>query len=246
MDTAPFPSLEGSELLIPSPAYSTFDWGQGEAYRFTLSPSPARKPSISRLWFWGLILTFLGGLTTIIISWFPGYGLSPAPEKWKISLGSSPLPSLSTPYALSNTQRIDFIEQAIFDLTNQERRKNRLPPLQWSQEIREVAAAHSKDMLQRRFFDHTNPDGLTAHDRVTRSYPALGARGSGENIIMETGAVYSTMTQAELQTLAAKLVDRWMRSSGHRENILRVGFQAVGIGVALEDREVYATQVFLY
>jgi uncharacterized protein YkwD len=41
-------------------------------------------------------------------------------------------------------------------------------------------------------------------------------------------------------------VERWMISSGHRANILYVGFQAAGIGSYVSsDGTVYLTQVFI-
>ena len=46
------------------------------------------------------------------------------------------------------------------------------PPLAPNQLLINTAVAHSQDMIDRNFFDHTNPDGLTAGDRITAAgYP---------------------------------------------------------------------------
>jgi len=53
--------------------------------------------------------------------------------------------------------------------------------------------------------------------------------------------------------IAAGLVDGWMRSSGHRANILRRDSERIGVGVFLHERDsrgrqtetIYATQNFL-
>ena len=48
-----------------------------------------------------------------------------------------------------------------------------------------------------------------------------------------------------LEELANLVVDGWMDSPGHRENILNSSYDVEGIGVAInDDEEVYVTQNF--
>jgi len=44
--------------------------------------------------------------------------------------------------------------------------------------------------------------------------------------------------------LAAKFIDLWMHSPGHRENMLRASFGYLGVGVVAREGMFYATQVF--
>ena len=116
---------------------------------------------------------------------------------------------------------------------NDERVAESLPGLVMNETLREVARAHSQDMIDRNFFDHTNPDGDHVGDR-------LGDAGvtyvmAGENIAWNQG-------YADPVTAA---VDGWMASSGHRANILRPQFTLTGIGIAVTpDDAYYFTQFF--
>lgn len=100
-------------------------------------------------------------------------------------------------------------------LANAERAKSGCGPLTLNDKLGNAAQAHSDDMAQRDFFDHTNPDGEDPGDRVT----AAGYKWStyGENI-------------AAGQRTPAAVMDSWMNSSGHRANILNCSFKEIGIG----------------
>lgn len=107
-------------------------------------------------------------------------------------------------------------EQDIFRLTNNERARNGVPPLAWSDTIAAVARAHSQDMVARNFFDHVNPDGLTPFQRLLNA--RIFYTTAGENI---AGAPTADI-----------IVTNWMNSPGHRANILSPAFGKIGIGVA--------------
>ena len=63
------------------------------------------------------------------------------------------------------------VEDLVFELTNQARRAKGVAPLIRDEELRQVARAFSNDMLVRRFFDHTTPDGVDFAERITDQYP---------------------------------------------------------------------------
>lgn len=54
---------------------------------------------------------------------------------------------------------LEKVEDLVFELTNQARWAKGLAPLSQDDELQNVARAFSNDMLVRRFFDHTTPDG---------------------------------------------------------------------------------------
>jgi len=106
-------------------------------------------------------------------------------------------------------------EEELVDLINAERSRQGIGPLQINSVIMQVAEAHSQDMIDRNFFNHTNPDGLDPGDRLTNAgYNWLGA---GENI----GGGYTT-PQA--------MFNAWMSSPGHRAGMLSDYYTEVGIG----------------
>jgi len=103
----------------------------------------------------------------------------------------------------------------VFELTNQERMKAGVSPLEWSDSLAAVALAHSKDMAVRGFFDHTNPEGLSPFDRMKNA--GISYRRAAENI-------------AAGQQSPEAVVNGWMNSSGHRANILNPQLTHLGVG----------------
>ena len=79
-------------------------------------------------------------------------------------------------------------------------------PLEMQENLRCAARIHSVDMLERDFFDHTNPDGLGPAERMTEAgYPWMGF---GENI----GWGYAT---------ANEMMVGWLISPPHCTNARR-------------------------
>ncbi|BAZ67042.1 SCP-like extracellular [Fischerella sp. NIES-4106] len=106
-------------------------------------------------------------------------------------------------------------EQQVVELTNQERAKNNLPALRENAELNYVADEYAKQMSERRVLSHTGADGSLPWERAE----AIGyeAKTMGENI----GAG---------QTTPEQVVQDWMNSPGHRENILNPKYTEIGAG----------------
>lgn len=133
--------------------------------------------------------------------------------------------------------RAETLEQWIVEYTNQARIEAGLAALRADSRLATVARAHSQNMASQNFFDHRDPQGRTHQNRLDQQYPGL-VRGSGENI-----ARYPVVVGSD-QNLARRLVDGWLASPGHRANIMRDSFTAIGAGIAQSGDDVYATQVF--
>ncbi len=134
------------------------------------------------------------------------------------------------------------LERRIFQLTNDARRKNRLPPLDWDNSLAVKARDKSDDMLKKNYFSHTSPEGKTIKDRMQEEKPASYRTISriGENIYMGSRFDYST----DVKTQARMIVDGWMTSPGHRRNMLDPNYTHLGVGVAARGKDCYATQIF--
>ncbi len=159
---------------------------------------------------------------------------------------SSPPPNLPPADYVPRPNRIqarhlETVEDLILELTNAERRERGIRPLLPEPGLRSIARAHSDDMIARDFFGHINPDGETIAGRIARGHRQR-IRISGENIWR--GAGYRTSGSANLQMLAKEIVDDWMNSAGHRENLLRPEFSHLGVGVSSEGGTILATQNF--
>ncbi len=132
----------------------------------------------------------------------------------------------------------DEIESAILEMVNQERARAGANPLQLDDTLRVTARAHSDDMFLRGYFDHDDPDGFSPADRIAEAHRQLIGL-TGENIWM--GA---NLDPSDQKKTAESIMNAFMKSSDHRENILKKTYTHLGIGVAIKGRDVKATQNF--
>jgi uncharacterized protein YkwD len=137
-------------------------------------------------------------------------------------------------------------EIQLLNLINAERVKAGLSPLSWNQTLADVASAHSRDMIEKRYFSHVSREGTTPWKRVTNSGYYQNYRGFmlvAENIEVHSGAMNISLTHSNL-----------MRSPGHKRNILSQYANEVGIGFAVGQLSygtytftiVVCTQIFAY
>ena len=120
-------------------------------------------------------------------------------------------------------------ENALFELTNAERKRNNLPLFILDPKLMRMAREHSESMARLQQLSHTIA-GRSFSVRLQESgYQSMAA---GENI-------------AEGQSGASEAVQDWMNSPGHRGNIMNGQYTDIGVAVAVSasGRRFY-TQVF--
>jgi len=105
----------------------------------------------------------------------------------------------------------------LVDLVNAQRVTQGCEPLNWHEPTAQVAQAHSKDMRDRDFFSHTNPDGESPFDRL-RNAGVDWNGAAGENIAWGTSSGETAF-------------DMWINSAGHRANIENCAFTHHGVGL---------------
>lgn len=127
-----------------------------------------------------------------------------------------------------NNITISAVEQAVLNLTNAERQKAGLSPLQADQNLMASAREKSKDMATKNYFSHTSPTYGSPFDQMKQF--GVTYKAAGENIAMG-------------QRNAEAVVKAWMDSPGHRENILKPNFTHIGIGYV--ENGNYWTQQFI-
>lgn len=153
---------------------------------------------------------------------------------------------------------IDRVEKKIHELVNAERRKKGLPVLSWNEDLTRIARRYSRDMAERRFFSHDDPEGRSFIDRYRAGgFECKLKSGNaiclgGENIAQDN--LYSSISYVNgslsyawksEDKVAASVVKLWMESRGHRENILDPSFKRQGIGIAVtDDGRVFVTENF--
>ena len=118
---------------------------------------------------------------------------------------------------------VSSLEIEMLQTINNIRTRAGLTPLQFDVRSLDMAEEQALDMAERGYFDHMRP-GLP--DRKSESFGErvrrFGFRGSvGENLGTSSG--YSAQESLRVA------VDGWMRSPGHRANILNPNYQFTGI-----------------
>lgn len=104
---------------------------------------------------------------------------------------------------------------SVVALGNAERVRAGVGRLEPDEELNIVAQAHARDMAERRYFAHVNPEGLDLAKRLRRA--GIDFRAAGENIGGNSSA--------------AAVVRAWLDSAGHRANLLGNEFTRIGVGV---------------
>ena len=122
---------------------------------------------------------------------------------------------VSLPFTVKTPDADSAAEARMLELVNVERTSRGLNALQFDNTLRDVARTHSRDMFDRGYFAHVNPDGKSPFDRMREGGGRF--RAAGENL-----ALAPTVDVAHTGL---------MNSPGHRENILNPAFGRVGIGV---------------
>ncbi|MFG2713810.1 CAP domain-containing protein [Streptomyces goshikiensis] len=150
---------------------------------------------------------------------------APTPTPTPAMPTPTPAPSTATP-ATDDGHSAE--EAAVLTLVNQERAQAGCGPVRANPPLATLAAAFSKDMAVRGFFDHTDPDGNTPWVRAQNA--GIGGLG-GENIARGQGDAEAVMKA-------------WMNSPGHKANILNCEFRTLGVGAYFADGGPWWTQDF--
>ena len=122
-------------------------------------------------------------------------------------------------------------EWEILRITNVERAKvgdmllSMVAPLQEACDIRETEVLES--------FSHTRPNGSSCFSAIPSSFQYSGA---GENI-------YKCPAPG-IKISGEKAMNAWMNSTGHRENLLKSGYDYIGTGTYDSDKDGSAIQLF--
>lgn len=130
----------------------------------------------------------------------------------------------------------DAVEAQIVVLTNQERAKAGLQPLAADTVLAQVSRGHSEEMARLNYFEHESPTPgyRDPWDRANRA--GWDSNEFGENLFFAEGHSPSKV--------AALCLAAWMKSPGHRANLLSPNYTRVGIGLATHHKQIYVTQMF--
>jgi len=163
------------------------------------------------IFFWSEILDFYSKLTLNL------------PRQWteeKVALIEKIEKQIATPPPLRAEKDAPeaFLTQAgVIQWTNSQREKEGLPPLQESSALNTSAVMKAEDMLAKQYFEHISPSGEGVANLVEKvGYQFIAI---GENLAL------GDFQDDEV------LVQGWMDSPGHRQNILSSQYQEIGVAV---------------
>jgi uncharacterized protein YkwD len=97
-------------------------------------------------------------------------------------------------------------------------------PLALNQQLQNASVAHTVDMINRDFFAHTNPSGITPGGRAT-------AAGYSWWTIAENIAYIGYFGGVDINANSREAHDLLFQSAGHRENILMDEAEEIGVGI---------------
>ncbi|GHC50058.1 CAP domain-containing protein [Neogemmobacter tilapiae] len=123
--------------------------------------------------------------------------------------------------------RASKLEKLMLNLVNGARDRAGLRDLKFDGNLNESAEDHSEWMLRTDIFNHTGAGGSQPTERMREAgYRLTGNWLTGENI-----ALVSIDGDGSLKDEVRQLHQMLMNSPGHRANILKGGYQDIGIGI---------------
>ncbi len=133
---------------------------------------------------------------------------------------------------------IPLLNATLLFMTNEIRVEKKLLPLEYAQELEIMAYQHAKRMSDKNFFSH---EDNTSKSRKTTSDRANLA--GIENPYIAENIAYSSFDEGKSYYEIAKiLIDMWMNSKGHRENILSEKALQGACGVFINGDLIYGVQ----
>jgi uncharacterized protein YkwD len=142
---------------------------------------------------------------------------------------------------LSDVSGVRQLEMRMAGLINMERKRNAdesqfAKPLQWDEDVAEVARSHSLAMLQDNFCGHTNSEGEDHAARLLKA--GMDFTMSAENVANGFETIEATM--------AAFMDEPPFTRHTHRFNILNPELSHVGVGIVEDhDGRLVVTQNFV-
>jgi uncharacterized protein YkwD len=109
--------------------------------------------------------------------------------------------------------------QSVLTAVNAARAKAGCGPLRMNSRLTAAAKTHARAMAEQNFFGHAGKDGSRFSSRIKRQ--GYSFRAAAENI-------------AAGQKSATQVVQNWLKSAGHRRNILNCQMTETGIAMVYQ------------
>lgn len=192
--------------------------------------------TIKRLLACGIAVATVAGSSISVAAAEPEWGVMP--DGFTFSTESTGLTMIvggngSNSTTKSEARQMDLTAYAdeIFRLVNAEREQAGLEPVERNAEMDAVATVRAAELA--RSFSHTRPNG--------EGYTSLADdAGIAYRYIGENGGTLPAKYGAD------RMVEGWMNSEGHRDNMLNGKHTGVGIGVYVDGQKLYCSLMLYY
>ena len=161
----------------------------------------------------------------------PGQGIQISSAQAQTAASSAPavvMEQSSAAQTLATAQTLDGLAAELLKQINQKRTANGVSTLSYSADLQASADIRAKESVQN--FSHLRPDGRGCETAVTVDYTV-----TGENLIQVT----SEFATADI------MMDTWMNSPTHRNNILLASFTKMAVGIYVSNGTTYVSTVFV-
>ena len=134
------------------------------------------------------------------------------------------------------------LEQRIAVLIEEEREKidAHAKPLAIDPELTDIARKRASDMAKKNYLAHAAPDGQTSAsilmDTDARFQGLLGENMAAQPYVKAIGV--------DVDKFARAIVDQWLASPHHRDNLAFADYNFTGVGAAVNGDTVYVTELF--
>ena len=123
-------------------------------------------------------------------------------------------------------------EQRVHQRVNKVRAERGLKPLALDERLSEIARTFSCRLARDDFFGHVSPSGEGLLDRL---------RASGHDV----SAAAENIAKNNAKNPVERAVQGWIKSPGHRDNMMSRDFTKTGVGVCVRGTMYYFTQIFV-
>ena len=161
----------------------------------------------------------------------PGQGIQISSAQAQTAASAAPavvMEQSSAAHTQATAQALDGLAAELLKQINQKRTANGLSTLSYSSDLQASADIRAKESVQN--FSHLRPDGRGCETAVTVDYTV-----TGENLIQVT----SEFATADI------MMDTWMNSPTHRNNILLASFTKMAVGIYVSNGTTYVSTVFV-
>ena len=125
-------------------------------------------------------------------------------------------------------ENLEELRENIYLMINAIRMNNGVSKLERNEKLELAAQRHAEDMIKRNYLSHYSPEGVSVFERLKEV--GYNYYVAGENIFEAERLQY-----LDPMNMSKVVVNGWMESKKHRENLLHPAYEEIGVGVAYDE-----------